>query len=182
MIGWQTQTSHNNRFINLQSAILSSSAFKKLSAKGIWVLLKFLEKRTWTTEGRGKSKKTIYENTGLVFPGGEAVRMGISESHFIEIIKRLIEVGFVDIEHHGGRHKRDYSRYCFSDRWKNYGTPAFIEAQKPKLLPPGEDVHSRKIKKAIRNHSQDATQNRSHYAINLKSGVRNPVAIEGKLE
>jgi Mn-dependent DtxR family transcriptional regulator len=88
---------------------------------------------------------TVYVNKGLVFTYTEAESMGISKSHFLTILKKLIEVGFIDIEHQGGGLARDFSRYAFSARWTEYGTKNFKLVEKKRLLWPGHDVRSRMI-------------------------------------
>ncbi len=123
--------------------ILESEAFKQLSATAIRVLLKFLQKRTWIK----MRKNTIYENGNLVFTYTEAGEIGISRSMFNNILHKLIEVGFIDMEHQGGGLGRDYSRFAFSNRWENYGTDAFKAAEKKRVLWPGHDVRARMTKK-----------------------------------
>ena len=134
--------------------ILESTAFKTLSAKGIHVLLRFLQKRTWTKPKR--EKKRVFNNSGLSFTYAEANELGISTSQYHTILRKLVEVGFIDIEHQGGGLARDYSRYGFSDRWRDYGTPVFKKVLKPRKLQQGLDVQSwkrQKIKKATENRS-----------------------------
>ena len=123
--------------------ILESEAIKKLSATAIRVLLRFLQKRTWIT----MRKKTIYENGGLVFTYTEAAEIGISRSMFNNVLHKLIEVGFIDMEHQGGGLGRDYSRYAISDRWEKYGTDDFKATEKKRVLWPGHDVRARMTKK-----------------------------------
>lgn len=144
------------RDIYLEWGIFYSDAFKTLSAKAIQVLLKFLQKRTWSRTGKRKREKRVFNNTGLVFTYTEANEMGISTSQFHTIIKKLVEVGFIDIEHQGGGLARDYSRYAFSERWRDYGTTVFKIVKKIRVLQPGLDVRSwkkRKAKKATENSS-----------------------------
>jgi hypothetical protein len=147
-------------------AILESEAFRSLSATGIRVLLRFLQKRTWT-KARRKGQKPDYNNGGLAFTYAEATEhMGISSSQFNTVINKLIEVGFIDKEHQGGIHKNDYNRYALSERWKGYGNDDFKEVEKKRVLWPGHDVREwMKLK--------DATENRSE-------PLRKTVAIETK--
>ncbi len=112
-----------------------------LSGKSIIVMLRFLQKRQWT----GKGKKTTYTNTNLVFTYEEAEELGISRSTFLEILTKLVELGFIDIEHQGNGLAKDYSRYAVSERWKYYGTPYFKHVTKQKVCRAGHDVHSRKL-------------------------------------
>ena len=48
-------------------------------------------------------------------------------------LDQLIELGFIDIMHHGQAYKRDdCSIYAISERWKNYGTSKFIKKTRTK--------------------------------------------------
>lgn len=136
--------------------MMDSNAFKTLSATGIKILLRFLQKRTWAKApaGRGK-KKTIFNNGGLSFTYTEANALGFSTSQFHAILKKLYEVGFIDIEHQGGAVARDYSRYAMSERWKDYGTDAYKPVVKKRRLWGGYDVRARmdQINKATENRS-----------------------------
>jgi len=121
--------------------ILESEALRNLSATGIRVLLRFLQKRTWT-KARRKGKKPVYDNGGLAFTYEEAKTLDISSSQFYTVIKKLVEVGFIEVEHQGGIHKNDYSRYALSERWRDYGTDAFKSIEKKRVLWKGHDVRS----------------------------------------
>ena len=122
--------------------MLESDAIKELSASAIRVLLRFLQKRTWSTVGKGVRSRREYENGGLAFTYHEALSMGIKNTAFCDAIKRLIEVGFIDVEHQGGAYGKDYSRYAISERWKDYGTETFRKVEKKRSLPPGMDVRN----------------------------------------
>lgn len=140
--------------------MLASPAFKKLSAKGIQVLLRFLQKRTWVNGKR--KRKPVFNNAGLSFTYSEAEKLGISISTFWEIMRRLVALGFIDIEHQGGGLGRDYSRYAISERWREYGTGHFKAVEKSRVLQPGLDVQSWKKKraeKATENHSCKLREN-----------------------
>ena len=123
-----------------------SDAIKKLSAMAIRVLWRFLKKRTWIKKKR-KGTKPVYQNGGLAFTYAEAESMGISKSQFHTIIRRLVAVGFIDVEHQGGGIAKDYSRYAVSERWKAFGTPEFKEVIKGRILWRGFDVNARKKNK-----------------------------------
>ncbi len=146
--------------------VLESEAFQSLSATGIRVLLRFLQKRTWVKTRR--TKKPVYENSGLAFTYAEAETLDISTSQFFTVIKKLVEVGFIEVEHQGGIHKNDYSRYALSERWRDYGTDDFKDVKKKRVLWAGHDVRTWMGKK-------DATENRSE-------PLRKTVAIGEKLK
>jgi hypothetical protein len=154
-------TLHRDTLISWE--ILESEAFKSLSAKGIRVLIRFLQKRTWSKARR--TKKLIFDDRRLSFTYAEAAIMGISTSQFCTVLKKLIAIGFIDIEHQGGIHKNDFSLFAISERWRSFGTNDFVEVKKPRVLWKGHDVRSWMRKK-------DATENRSE-------PLRETVAIEG---
>jgi hypothetical protein len=135
------------RKVILEPDLMDSDAFKKLSGAAIRVLLRFLRKRTWASQGR--NKLPVWDNAGLVFTYAEAKALGIcSTTRFFTILKQLVELGFLDVEHQGGAYGKDYSRYAFSERWKKYGTPEFIEVKKKRSLkgfPIQENLERKKL-------------------------------------
>jgi len=155
-----------------------------LSAKAMWVLQRFMQKRKWTKTG-GRKKQILYDNTGLCFTYAEAKYFNISTSQFHTILKHLIEVGFLDVEHQGGAYGRDYSRYRLSDRWRNYGTSLFKRVEKQRRLPPGHDVRSwqaKRAKNATVNRRYDATEKCSYAADDNSSGSRQNAVIDDSNE
>lgn len=134
------------RNILLSWEIYYSEAFQALSATEIRVFLRFLQKRSWV-KTRGRKKNVVFDNTGLVFTYSEAMELGVKRSTFHKSIKKLVHVGFIDVEHQGGWVGRDYSRYSISERWRDYGTPAFREIIKKRVLWSGHDVRSWQEKK-----------------------------------
>jgi hypothetical protein len=113
----------------------------KRSASIINTLLRCLQKRKWEkTKVRGK-KQIIYTDDGFIFPYAEAEALNIAKNtqHW-KNIKKLIEVGFLDVVHQGGwyrKHERtsDFSVYKYSERWRKYGTPEFETVEIPRVLP-----------------------------------------------
>ena len=141
------------RDVYIEWEILESKAFQELSATGIRVLLRFLQQRKWAK--LKKRKKPIYENSGLVFTYAEAETLSISTSQYHAVLKKLIEVGFIDVEHQGGIHKNDVSVYAISERWRKYGTEDFEPVKKLRVLWAGHDVRSwMKLKDAAGNRSE----------------------------
>jgi len=133
------------RDVFIEWEILESAAFKTLSATGIQVLIRFMQKRKWAKIKR----KTIYENGGLVFTYAESAEMGIGNTAFYESVRRLIEVGFIDLDHQGGCYGQDFSRYSFSERWRDFGTENFRRVEKRRSLQRGLDVRSNMRRKKI---------------------------------
>ena len=100
-------------------------AFQKLTANSILVYLEFLYRRQLVQVG--KRKEWIIKNNGeIIFTYAEAwEKFKIYRSTFCRSISQLIELGFIDIAHHGGGMLKDCSKYGISDRWKNYGKEEF---------------------------------------------------------
>lgn len=131
------------RDIFLPWEMFESKAFSKLSASQIRTLIRFLQKREWITEGTGKKKRRIFKNNGLPFTYSEAHEvLGIGDTQFSTNIRKLMEVGFIDLEHQGGVYLRDFSRFTLSERWRKYGTPEFEAITKKKVSKKGFDIRS----------------------------------------
>ena len=141
------------RRVYIDGDLFESEAYRILSAKTAWVLLRFLQKREWAYPGK-KHKNPIYNNKALAFTYDEANYFGISTSSFHGIIKKLVGVGFLDVEHQGGFFGRDYSKYNLSTRWRLYGTSLFEKVEKKRVLQTGLDVRSWQRKK-----KKNATEN-----------------------
>jgi len=138
-----------NRKVWIEPDMMESVSFRSLSKTQLLVLLRFLQKISWS----GKGKSRVYDCGNLVFTYAEAEYRGISRSTFHRSIKALVEKGFIDIEHQGGAYGRDYSRYALSNRWKKYGTEGFEKVSKNRVLQQGLDVQARtkvKIKEEAR--------------------------------
>jgi len=150
------------RNVYVQWEMLDSKAFKELNASGIRVLLRFLQKRTWAYIKQGRHQKRVYENHNLVFTYAEAAAViGIQTTTFYNAIKRLVEVGFVDIEHQGGTFGHDYSMYALSERWRDYGTERFKIVEKERTLPRGHDVRSNMQKTKVTSETRSGPLRKS---------------------
>lgn len=133
----------------MESDMFYSAAYRNISSSGsaINTLLRCLQKRKWETVKTGKKRKVIFINDGFIFPYAEAVGLGISgKTMHWKNLKKLVEVGFLDMVHQGGWYRKhektsDYSVYKFSERWHKYGTPEFVMVEKAKVLP--EHFHIR---------------------------------------
>lgn len=76
----------------------------------------------------------IVNNGEIVFTYSEALEKGFTRPKFKRALDQLIELGFIDITHHGGGMNKDFSKYSISNRWKDYGTEDFIIKTRPKDL------------------------------------------------
>lgn len=152
------------RQVWMEPDMFYSVAFMSLSGKAKWVLLRFRQKRVWSNVGKGRKAKHIYTDNNLVFTYGEAYHFKISQSQFHSIIKKLVELGFIDVEHQGGFYGRDYSRYCLSERWRDFGKPSFCKVEKERVLQAGLDVRSHQKKKL-----ENATGSSNHTSVENRS-------------
>ena len=108
-----------------------SSAFRKLSVNSIFVLFEFMSRRKMSRLGR-KGQWNISNNGEIVFPYAEASKkFKICRSTFCRSIDQLVELGFIDIAHHGGGLMKDCSKYALSERWREYGKEGFIQQSRP---------------------------------------------------
>jgi DNA-binding transcriptional ArsR family regulator len=129
----------------VDSEVIESRAFRKLSAADMLVYLRCLQKRSWTKH----KHKIVYTDEPFGFPYSEATQvLGIGRSTFRRAIRRLHERGFIKVEHQGGSFEgKDYSRYSLSEDWRQYGTPDFKPRKKLQTVRPGHDVRSWQRKK-----------------------------------
>jgi hypothetical protein len=123
----------------ISKELVRSRAWWSLGATACKVYMIFLTKRQMEElkiEGKpGKREKSwvITNNGEITFTYAEAEeRYGIASQKFVRAIDELVSVGLIDIPHSGfGLHK-DATLYGISDRWKLYGTPEFVEAERPR--------------------------------------------------
>ena len=120
--------------IYLESEVLASAAFAELNLNGIRVLLRFYQKRHFSSKkGRnGRRSREILNNGQIVFPYTEAEEMGIHKSSYTRAIDTVLALGFIDIAHSGEGLYRSATLYAVSDRWRKWGTPDFVEARRPR--------------------------------------------------
>ena len=128
--------------VRLDADIIYSKAFKEIMSSGsaITTLMRCYQKRKWD-DSRGRKKKPAYLNEPFIFPYNEMKDLwGIRTTQHWKNMNRLIEVGFLDLEHQGGWYQKnertkDFSRYKLSERWRKYGTPEFKKVEKERVLP-----------------------------------------------
>jgi hypothetical protein len=113
-----------------------NQAFRKLNSSSIFVLFEFLSRRQLkqVPTRAGRKKDWIISNNGeIFFTYDEAkIKFGISRSTFRRAIDQLVDLGFIDIAHHGGGMMKDASKYAISERWKEYGKKEFLKKSRPK--------------------------------------------------
>lgn len=138
----------------IEPEMIECEAFRSLNGTEKWILLRFLQKRTWREAKINGRKTKIYENGGLTFTYQEAHYFGISNASFYRAIKTLVERGFLDVEHRGGTFGRgeirDYTRFQLSDRWRLWGSDKFKKKEFEVLRYKGEQVQAR-----IKTHFQN---------------------------
>lgn len=127
----------------IEADMFYSEAYQSIrkSASTINTLMRCLQKRKWeTTKVRGK-KQRVYTDEPFIFPYREAkIVLGIGTTSHWKNLRKLIEVGILDLDYQGGwyqKHEKvkDYSRYKFSKRWRMFGKPNFVKVEIPKALP-----------------------------------------------
>ena len=108
-----------------------SPAFRKLTASSIFILLEFYSRRQVAKIPRRGWQ--IRNNGEIVFTYDEAKsKFRIARSTFRSSIDQLVELGFIDIAHHGGGMMKDCSKYGISERWRDYGREEYIKKSRKK--------------------------------------------------
>ena len=122
--------------IYIPKDMLISPVYRGLSRVALLLLQDFFAKRVMRQVSK---KKWIVENNGkIIFPYTEAEENGYSRKSFRNGIDELQSKGFLDITHQGKgggkplKGHADCSKYLLDDRWKQYGTPEFRPAKKPR--------------------------------------------------
>ena len=122
--------------IYIAKEMLESAAYRGLSRVALLLLQDFFAKRIM--KQISKKKWLVENNDKIIFPFQEAVKKGYSRNQFRNGIDELQARGFLDIPHQGKGGRKplnghaDCSRYLLDDRWKQYGTPEFKPARKPR--------------------------------------------------
>jgi hypothetical protein len=146
-----------------------SEAFRCLSASAIKTLMRCFQKRKWEKKKVHGKKQIVYIDDGFTFPYTEAAALGIAgDTQHWKNMKKLVEVGFLEVVHQGGwyqKHERekDYSVYKHSERWRKYGTSEFVMVEKPKVLPKNfhirENMGRQKLKVTSQKRSEQLHEN-----------------------
>lgn len=121
--------------IVLEKRLVKSRAWLSLTGAATQVFLLFRTKcQVSKRYGKpGRHDRVILNNGEIEFTYLEAEKKyGISKDRFARALDQLIDRGFIDVKATGmGVHKVK-SWYAISTRWRDYGTPAFCEAKRPK--------------------------------------------------
>jgi len=112
-------------FVQMHWMLLNSKAYKALPPTAGKMLPYFLGKVKLPDNFRDPA----YYRTTFTFTYTEGQTYGCSRKTFYEVLRALMRYGFIDPVKKGGL--RGYSRtssvFKLSDRWKHYGTAAFVE-------------------------------------------------------
>ena len=123
---------HENKAIFFDRNILISKAYWDLSGAAPQYLMVLYGRRQM--KYMKANDMWVQRNNGeIVFTYAEAKsRYGINAGKHSRALKKLYEVGFIDINHLGGGMEGDCTTFFISKRWKEYGTPEFEEKEWPK--------------------------------------------------
>lgn len=142
--------------IYLDPDIINGKAFRSLQLMPSYrVLVRFYQKRVFTTTKIGKKKKKVLVNNGrIVFTYSEAIDLNISKQQFLRARDELVEKGFIDIVHAGGGMEGDCSRYKISERYLKFGQPDFEYAERKKDTRGSKIESGRKMANAVKRLRQ----------------------------
>jgi len=120
--------------IRIETSLLTSLAYKKLSGSAKYIYSQFLIKRQWSEVPRKSGNWICTNKDELVFTYEEAQKKhGYSATKFNRAIDDLVSYGFLDIMHYGGQAKGNYSQFSLSERWKRYAKSDFKKVERKKL-------------------------------------------------
>ena len=112
--------------------ILKSKAFWKLNVTATKYLIVLFGRRQMHPL-KTKGEWIIKNNGNILFPYLEAKkRFGIHSNTHLRALRELQEHGFIDVNHFGGGMDGDATTFFISNRWKQYGSPDFVEKEWPK--------------------------------------------------
>ena len=145
--------------IQLEREVIFSPAWRDLnSANTVRVYIDFLSRRRYVkpkSHRKAKANWTFVNNGEIIYTYTEAEELGMSQNTLNRAIDSLIDHGFIDIEESGVGMFKYTTKYWISERWKQWGTEAFVERSRPKRnrwrpgigFQPGHAYHPPKRKK-----------------------------------
>lgn len=109
--------------------LFESKAFIALGGIAPQLLIFFLSKRQFITDGRdGKKKRVCTNYDNLSFTYKEArQKYDLTCPRFTRGIDELLAKGFITIKHQGGAYRHDKTVYGLSENWKNWLHSMVIE-------------------------------------------------------
>jgi hypothetical protein len=122
----------------LRGEVLFSDAFRKIARYGSAVTAYLLILSRQPLPPRKKEIERL-RRAGLwppapstfSFPIREARHHGLTEKALSGGLRRLHEVGLLDIVRHGSARRGDFTLYRFSERWRKYGRDDFEQCEWP---------------------------------------------------
>ena len=112
--------------------LVKSKAFSVLTGKSVQILMDFLCKRKFDKDLMKHGNFSPVNKDRMMYTRKEATSRGYTERVFAHGINRLIEVGFLGLIEQGGGMEGHALIYALSQRWRKYGTPDFVRAERPK--------------------------------------------------
>jgi len=180
------------RAIRIEPDMFYSEAFNCLSKSAILTLMRCLQKRKWDIVKVNRKKQTVFRDEGFIFPYAEATGLKIAGvTQYWKNLKKLVEVGFLDVVHQGGwyqKHERDkdYSVYRYSERWRKYGTLDFMKTEKQKVLPDSfhirENMKRQKLKVTSQKRSGQLHENEDDGTISENDRLHESEGVETAME
>ena len=119
-------------FIMLDREILQAPAFRDLSKTALLAYMDILSKCNVQNRKIGRKRvKTITNNGELIYTHDQENEKGIPRSSFNRAIKELIGYGFIRIAERGVGLYRSANRYAIDNRYRDWNTDRFVEANFP---------------------------------------------------
>jgi hypothetical protein len=156
-------------FTGLTNRMIDSDAFQALkSVHSVKVLVWFWSMAQYRKEKKKPGQDSPIGNLtkilnckDLSFEYRIARYRGMLPKQFVHALRELHRHGFIDIEHHGRGIKGDWTRFAYSDRWKDYGTTGWKELP----FPVADRVGWRSTKKNYYRKGKLTTSQKGSYRV-----------------
>jgi hypothetical protein len=122
--------------IRMGHDLLHSKAYRDLTYGPAIKALNWFYEKIRVEVNKKKRGKDRYQviNGDIDFTYREAGFRGLSPQKFSKALKELHRFGFIDVTQPGSALKGDWTRFAFSSRWKDFGTPNFRPVEFPQSV------------------------------------------------
>ena len=125
---WSIRMGHDLLHSDAYRALKYGPAIKTLN----WFHEKLRYEKVKKFKRGDKRYRLISEEMSFTYK--EARLRGLTQNQFSKSLKLLCKHGFIDVKKPGSGLQGDYTVYVLSQRWRDFGTPQFIEKEFPRAV------------------------------------------------
>lgn len=109
-----------NPYTRLESEMVLSLAFRKLTGKSKDILLLLLLKRKFTVNKKKKTTTYQQDNIKLTYIELQSPPLSYAQETIRRSFEQLRKHGFVELDNQGGAYHADCNTYRLIDKWRNW--------------------------------------------------------------